>query len=121
MTKQLTGDQLAALHTYAKENGDRWKMHLLSDWERGRIDVPELQQIRNTFGPSWLRRFKLKPPVIAFYGDEAIERARGGAALFVKMFGEWVAVPPDKKRGVLAAWETMTLKSVTARTYGVEG
>lgn len=54
----LTQDQLEALRSYAKQNGRTWKSKLWDDWMTGRANG-ELQQIRNTFGPTWLTRFRL--------------------------------------------------------------
>jgi len=62
---ELTADQLRAVIAYARENGPRWKSALRSDWYsasariRGEVS-PELQQIRNSLGPSWLNRFRLR-------------------------------------------------------------
>lgn len=56
MTTKPTEIQVAALKEYAEANGRTWKAKLLEDWYNGRIMTPGLQQIRNTFGPSWLLR-----------------------------------------------------------------
>ena len=62
--KDLREDQSAALAAYAREHGRCWKRDLLADWMSGRdADHPEghlLRQVRNTFGPSWLKTFKLE-------------------------------------------------------------
>lgn len=57
--------QLAALHEFAAANGRIWKSNLNACWQNGNYqDFPGtgqshlLQQIRNTFGPSWLVRYK---------------------------------------------------------------
>jgi len=55
----LTAAQREALLTYAREHGPAWKDDLLNDWrsERARVGgrhSPELQQVRNNFGPGWL-------------------------------------------------------------------
>ena len=63
MSHTLTVEQLAALQTFARENGRNWKSALRHSWETGdyctNADSASLQQIRNTFGPSWLVRFRL--------------------------------------------------------------
>lgn len=60
----LTREQYEALLTFAQENGKRWKALLNVAWSTGRYDDYKgtdqyglLQQIRNTFGPSWLVKF----------------------------------------------------------------
>jgi hypothetical protein len=60
MQYALTMEQLAALKAYAAENGHAWKSALRVDWMTGKNMTPELQQIRNHFGPIWLQRFRLK-------------------------------------------------------------
>jgi len=63
MKTQPTAEQLAALASYAKSYGRQWKANLRQSWMTGNYlagdNAPALQQIRNTFGPSWLVRFKL--------------------------------------------------------------
>jgi hypothetical protein len=54
---QPTAEQMAALRQYAKEHGRRWKADLNYEWMTGKL-TGELVQVRNTFGPSWLTRFK---------------------------------------------------------------
>jgi hypothetical protein len=58
---QPTAEQLNALREYAREHGRRWKADLNHDWMTGRL-TGELVQVRNTFGPSWLTRFKFPEP-----------------------------------------------------------
>jgi hypothetical protein len=60
----LAADQLAALRTFADANGRYWKMKLNHAWMTGRYRDYSgteqdgcLQQVRNTFGPSWLDAF----------------------------------------------------------------
>lgn len=67
MSYQLTPADLAALRSYAEENGRNWKQALGLDWyharahgERGAI----LHGLRNNLGPDWLARFKFDEPVI---------------------------------------------------------
>lgn len=64
MQYALTIEQLAAIKAYAAENGRAWKSALRVDWETGNYSdsahSAELQQIRNAFGPVWLKRFKMK-------------------------------------------------------------
>ncbi len=55
----LLGTQRDALLAYAKENGHDWKQKLSVDWSFARARIrgehsPELQQVRNKLGPSWL-------------------------------------------------------------------
>lgn len=55
----LTAGQRTALLAYAKEHGRNWKGDLRADWLRAAARVggqhsPELQQVRNDFGPAWL-------------------------------------------------------------------
>jgi len=59
-------EQLWALRTFAALNGRTWKSCLRHAWEtgmyaeHGAADYSNLlQQVRNTFGPSWLVKFKL--------------------------------------------------------------
>ena len=64
IARVLTQEQRAALQQYAAEHGRSWKQDLHADWMHARAQVrgetsPELQQIRNSFGPSWLMKFKL--------------------------------------------------------------
>ena len=60
----LDADQLAALRTFADANGRDWKFKLNHAWSSGRYreyngtdNYGYLQQVRNTFGPSWLVKF----------------------------------------------------------------
>jgi hypothetical protein len=62
-----TPEQIQALVTFAAVNGRTWKESLRHCWEAGcyshyngteRCDL--LQQVRNSFGPSWLVGFSLK-------------------------------------------------------------
>jgi len=66
MEQKLTSEQLEALRRFARLNGRTWKSCLRHAWETSRYydhGAEEysgtLQQIRNTFGPSWLVRFRL--------------------------------------------------------------
>lgn len=63
-TAMLTNDQLQALRSYAKQYGRYWKASLRESWMNGDYsgfqgEPAYLQQVRNTFGPSWLARFVL--------------------------------------------------------------
>lgn len=66
MTKYtLAPEQLNALRTFANANGRDWKFKLNHAWSSGRYDdyngtddYGSLQQVRNTFGPSWLVKFR---------------------------------------------------------------
>ncbi len=59
-----TPEQIAALKQFAKENGRYWKSALRESWMNGiyctQADTAALQQVRNSFGPSWLVRFNPK-------------------------------------------------------------
>lgn len=63
-TKQPNAIQLETLKAYAKWAGPEWKDQLLSDWMRAESWFPGeyayLQQIRNLFGPIWLREFEFE-------------------------------------------------------------
>lgn len=70
--KELNENELAALKAFADHFGPSWKLYLDDQyWSRAQIwrdktgsDAAgiELQGLRNKFGPSWLRNFKL--PVV---------------------------------------------------------
>ena len=65
MKARLTEDQRKAVLAYAAEKGGRWKARLRDDWSMadariGGESSPELQQVRNQLGPSWLNRTTLK-------------------------------------------------------------
>lgn len=60
----LAPEQLEALRAFASANGKQWKSKLNVAWSTGRYsDYPGsheygyLQQVRNTFGPTWLTKF----------------------------------------------------------------
>jgi hypothetical protein len=58
-----TAEQLAAIEAWAKMYGRAWKAALRAAWASGDYQgfdgAPLLQQLRNTFGPSWLVSFRL--------------------------------------------------------------
>jgi hypothetical protein len=58
-----TAEQIQALRTWALRFGRNWKVALRDAWMDGDYqgfeDSHLLQQVRNTFGPSWLVRFYL--------------------------------------------------------------
>ena len=60
MKKELTANQLQAIRIFAKTHGRRWKAQLRDRWEHESGANPELLSLRNTHGPSWLVKFKLK-------------------------------------------------------------
>lgn len=62
MVRVLTEDQYRALQNYAVKHGSRWKAMLMDSWQRGGAHGPLLQQVRNTFGPSWLLGFRFYQP-----------------------------------------------------------
>lgn len=63
-TPALTTEQLAALQQFAAAHGRAWKADLRYDWSAGRSTGP-LQEVRNTFGPSWLATFTLTAPAVS--------------------------------------------------------
>lgn len=69
--EQPTAEQIEALRAFREGNGRAWKSKLNQAWQTGRYNdfyaverQDLLQQVRNTFGPSWLIRFKLPTPSI---------------------------------------------------------
>ena len=67
MKNTLTAEQIQALANFAKANGRNWKQALRDAWMAGGYDATTgsyidgpLQNLRNTFGPSWLTGFSLK-------------------------------------------------------------
>lgn len=62
--KPLTPEQQAALDRFKGQHGRRWKAWLRASWSSGVYptyarengDHELLGQIKNTLGPSWLRR-----------------------------------------------------------------
>jgi hypothetical protein len=60
-------EQIEALKEFAEAHGRNWKSALREAWMTGNYEGIEpygktaayLQQVRNTFGPSWLVRFRL--------------------------------------------------------------
>lgn len=56
----LSAEQIDALRAYRDRHGRRWKSRLLAEWLSSTGDEgPELRQVRNTFGPSWLLSYRL--------------------------------------------------------------
>lgn len=59
----LTPTLLQALQSYAANHGRTWKSSLRQCWMTGQYGPSDasnhLQQIRNSFGPSWLVKFRL--------------------------------------------------------------
>ena len=59
-------DQIEALRLFAAANGRCWKAELRGLWYNGAYnyavlggaDPALLQQVRNSFGPSWLMRYR---------------------------------------------------------------
>lgn len=55
-----SAEQIEALRAYRAQHGRRWKSRLLAEWHSSTGDEgPELRQVRNTFGPSWLLTWRL--------------------------------------------------------------
>jgi hypothetical protein len=61
--QDLTAEQLAVVEAWAKQHGRTWKADLRAAWANGNYNGFQgsslLQQLRNTFGPSWLTAFRL--------------------------------------------------------------
>ena len=66
-THEPTHDQLDALHVFAELHGRNWRHELITLWQNGTEQAflpdraAELRQVRNSFGPGWLQRFKPEP------------------------------------------------------------
>ena len=61
MTWTLTPAMLEALDVFARNHGRTWKYQLNERWADGACTGPHdhlLRQVRNQFGPNWLRRFR---------------------------------------------------------------
>jgi len=64
MNLKLTVEQHCALQVWAKYHGRNWKSPLRESWITGDYGIFDdisghLQQLRNTYGPSWLVGFRL--------------------------------------------------------------
>lgn len=63
MPKIPTPEQVEALKAYAAYHGRNWKSQLHADWMKAGSawDGPYylLQQVRNSFGPTWLNNMSL--------------------------------------------------------------
>jgi len=57
---KITPEQLGQLLWFAGKRGRTWKSQLIKSWMYGYCPTPELQQLRNTHGVAWLRRFRVK-------------------------------------------------------------
>jgi hypothetical protein len=59
-SRRPSAEQTAALKAWKEANGRKWRSKLLDAWSRAGIGVsgyaPELQQLRNGFGPEWLMK-----------------------------------------------------------------
>jgi hypothetical protein len=59
----IAPEQLAALHAWRAKYGRTWKTDLLDAWYFAGDGVPgyspELQQLRNQYGPEWLEGVRL--------------------------------------------------------------
>lgn len=53
----LTPEQRATLLAFSLQHGRYWKSELQRLWMSGK-DVGHLRQIRNDFGPQWLKNFQ---------------------------------------------------------------
>ena len=55
-----SAEQIEALRAYRDQHGSRWKSRLLAEWLSSTGgEGPDLRQVRNTFGPSWLLNYRL--------------------------------------------------------------
>lgn len=55
-----SAEEIDALRAYRAQHGRRWKSRLLAERLSSTGDEgPELRQVRNTFGPSWLLNYRL--------------------------------------------------------------
>jgi hypothetical protein len=55
----LTNAQCHALQEFAEANGKQWKRLLIQDWNSENPQYSgELRQIRNEFGPKWLKSMR---------------------------------------------------------------
>lgn len=79
-TENPSTEQLEALKAWAALYGRNWKSSLRDAWMTGDYGSFEqsnyLQQIRNTFGPSWLVRFVLPTEPMAQDEFDNIWRTR---------------------------------------------
>jgi hypothetical protein len=63
--EKLNPEQQETIALYAQEKGRNWKSQLLDEWlvASYRWNHPDksylLQQVRNQFGPTWLKKVKL--------------------------------------------------------------
>ena len=55
----MSDAMLTALREFERNNGPRWKSKLIQEWSAGHDLGPELQQVRNTIGPSALYKINL--------------------------------------------------------------
>lgn len=88
MEKQPTTEQLIAIRKYARIEGKRWKASLRQAWMTGDYGVhgdvsPLLQQVRNSFGPSWLVKFKLIEEPAIMNGCAVLTRS--DEAIYVRL------------------------------------
>ncbi len=117
-----TAEQIQALVTFANANGRTWKSNLRHCWEAGCYDLHSgtermdlLQQIRNSFGPSWLVRFRL--PSAKPEGLEGLELTNSegamveGLAHFLK-FMKTESAPVPETGDELAALLTRYMKTI---------
>jgi hypothetical protein len=68
--RTLTNEQLDALYEYANTQGRTWKACLGGDWLRGRTEGA-LQELRNTYGPSWLAKITYADIELAYAERQA--------------------------------------------------
>jgi hypothetical protein len=55
---KLTPDQIAALKSYARAHGLKWRSELIADWYAGNTSG-QLQGLHEAYGVSWILRYKL--------------------------------------------------------------
>lgn len=64
--RDLYPEERAALVDYAQRHGRNWKSKLSAAWQSGGMEEGTsgiLRSLRNSHGPSWLERFRLKPSI----------------------------------------------------------
>lgn len=84
----LKPEQLEAIRAFARIEGRNWKGVLRQSWMTGDYGTHGnisnwLQQIRNSFGPSWLVRFKLTPEPTRVNGLTVLVRTN--EAIYIRL------------------------------------
>lgn len=123
-TSSLSQPQLTAVRTFALRHGRNWKSKLNLAWYSGKDDsMPDgwiLRQLRNNFGSTWLRGFRLAdcPSLVAETQPEAQAVVAHVAAKHHASLSDWVP-----SQAVEWAYATLQIGSVSmqigASTGGV--